>query len=220
MGFCGSTRKGRYSRIGRVARTIQARRAAGGEVQARYKTELSAEDYVSSKAWWHANPPSCPFHPAGGCTLVPHGSYGRKTPAGTRVRRFLCKASGRTVSMLPDWSIYEVSDYLGCGSYGSRVVPAFGAARRAHAAVESAINNLECRGLNRVRAHGADGFERMVGLSVLSTNFQGRRGIVDERCHAWPDRRQRQQRPAQAEQNLLDWRFGLWQLWQSSTGSG
>ncbi len=31
MGFCRSTRKGRYSRIGRVARTIQARRAAGGE---------------------------------------------------------------------------------------------------------------------------------------------------------------------------------------------
>ena len=28
MGFCGSTRKGRYSRIGRVARTIQARREA------------------------------------------------------------------------------------------------------------------------------------------------------------------------------------------------
>ena len=40
MGFCGSTRKGRYSRIGRVARTIQARRAAGGEVQARYPTAL------------------------------------------------------------------------------------------------------------------------------------------------------------------------------------
>ena len=75
------------------------------------------------------------------------------------------------------WSIYEVSDYLGCGSYGSRVVPAFGAARRAHAAVESAINNLECRGLNRVRAHGADGFKRMVGLSVLSTNFH-RIGLI------------------------------------------
>ena len=56
-------------------------------------------------------------------------------------------------------------------------VPAFGAARRAHAAVESAINNLECRGLNRVRAHGADGFERMVGLSVLSTNFH-RTGLI------------------------------------------
>ena len=56
-------------------------------------------------------------------------------------------------------------------------VPAFVAARRAHAAVESAINNLECRGLNRVRAHGADGFERMVGLSVLSTNFH-RIGLI------------------------------------------
>ena len=22
-----------------------------------------------------------------------------------------------------EWSVYEVSDYLGCGSYGSRVVP-------------------------------------------------------------------------------------------------
>ena len=41
--------------------------------------------------------------------------------------------------------------------------PAFRAARRAHAAVESAINNLEQRGLGRVRARGADGFERMVG---------------------------------------------------------
>ena len=37
MGFGRSTRKGRYSRIGRVARTIQARRAAGGEVQARVR---------------------------------------------------------------------------------------------------------------------------------------------------------------------------------------
>ena len=111
MGFCGSTRKGRYSRIGRVARTIQARRAAGGEVQARYKTELSAEDYVSSKAWWHANPPSCPFHPAGGCTLVPHGSYGRKTPAGTRVRRFLCKALEylRSFGLFGLWQLWQSS---------------------------------------------------------------------------------------------------------------
>ena len=100
--------------------------------------------------------PVARFIPQATGTLVPHGSYGRKTPAGTRVRRFLCKVSGRTVSMLPDclaahlcgkleevervvraaeqatsrecaantlWSIYEVSDYLGCGSYGSRVVP-------------------------------------------------------------------------------------------------
>ena len=26
-------------------------------------------------------------------------------------------------SVTKSWSIYEVSDYLGCGSYGSRVIP-------------------------------------------------------------------------------------------------
>ena len=35
---------------------------------------------------------------------------------------------------------------------------AFAEARRQHPAVESAINNLEHRGLDRVRSHGADGF--------------------------------------------------------------
>ena len=48
---------------------------------------------------------------------------------------------------------------------------AFAAARRRHPAVESAINALEHRGLDRVRAHGADGFERTVALSVLAANL-------------------------------------------------
>ena len=47
----------------------------------------------------------------------------------------------------------------------------FAAARRRHPAVESAINALEHRGLDRVRAHGADGFERTVALSVLAANL-------------------------------------------------
>ena len=51
--------------------------------------------------------------------------------------------------------------------------PAFCPARRAHAAVESAINNLEQRGLGQVRARGADGFERMVGLAVLAGTCTG-----------------------------------------------
>ena len=42
--------------------------------------------------------------------------------------------------------------------------------RRKHPAVESAINNLEQRGLDRVLAHGADGFAQVVGLSVLALN--------------------------------------------------
>ena len=46
----------------------------------------------------------------------------------------------------------------------------FAAARRQHPAVESATDALEHRGLDRVRAHGADGFERTVALSVLAAN--------------------------------------------------
>ena len=46
----------------------------------------------------------------------------------------------------------------------------FTAMRRKHPAVESAINNLEHRGLDRVQAHGADGFARVVALSVVAMN--------------------------------------------------
>ena len=56
----------------------------------------------------------------------------------------------------------------------------FRAARRAHPAVESAINNLEQRGLDRVLSRGADGFERMVGLGVLAANVH-RIGLVLQR---------------------------------------
>ncbi|MCY4356563.1 MAG: ISNCY family transposase, partial [Gammaproteobacteria bacterium] len=44
-------------------------------------------------------------------------------------------------------------------------------ARRQHPAVESAINALDHRGLDRVRTHGALGFARTVALSVLASNF-------------------------------------------------
>jgi len=47
----------------------------------------------------------------------------------------------------------------------------FMAQRRRHPAVESAINNLEYRGLDRVRTHGAEGFARTVALSVLALNI-------------------------------------------------
>ena len=56
----------------------------------------------------------------------------------------------------------------------------FRAARKAHAAVESAINNLEQRGLGRVLSRGAEGFERMVGLGVVAANLH-RIGLVLQR---------------------------------------
>ena len=49
--------------------------------------------------------------------------------------------------------------------------PAFAEARRQHPAVESAINNLEHRGLGRVRSHGAYGFAHTVALSILAANL-------------------------------------------------
>ena len=49
--------------------------------------------------------------------------------------------------------------------------PAFAAARRKHSGVESTINNLEHRGLDKVRLRGADGFELAVGLSVVALNI-------------------------------------------------
>ena len=48
---------------------------------------------------------------------------------------------------------------------------AFSGARRQHPAVESAINALEHRGLDRVRTRGAEGFARTVALSVLAANL-------------------------------------------------
>ena len=44
-------------------------------------------------------------------------------------------------------------------------------ARKQHRAVESAINGLNHKGLDRVREHGARGFARSVALSVLAANL-------------------------------------------------
>ncbi len=56
----------------------------------------------------------------------------------------------------------------------------FREARYKHSAVESCINNLEQRGLDRCRAHGKCGFERHVALSVVACNLH-RIGLVLQR---------------------------------------
>ena len=53
----------------------------------------------------------------------------------------------------------------------------FQAARRKHPAVESAINNLEQRGLDPIREKDKDGFARMVALSILAANVH-RIGVI------------------------------------------
>ena len=61
--------------------------------------------------------------------------------------------------------------YLSKANQEREAEESFVAARRAHPAVESAINGLEHCGLDRVRSHGADGFARTVALSVLAANL-------------------------------------------------
>ena len=57
----------------------------------------------------------------------------------------------------------------------------FKAARRQHPAVESAINNLEKRGLDRVRNRGEAGFERTVWISVMAANCHRIGRMLQER---------------------------------------
>ena len=60
--------------------------------------------------------------------------------------------------------------YLGKAERGREQGETFAAMRRQHPAVEPAINNLEQRGLDRVRAKGSDRFAHTVALAVVSLN--------------------------------------------------
>ncbi|MCY4674290.1 MAG: hypothetical protein OXD43_11105 [Bacteroidetes bacterium] len=63
-----------------------------------------------------------------------------------------------------------------------------------HPAVESAINNLNQRGLDLVRTHGKEGFGRTVALSVVAANVH--RIVLplkrkEERLKRWRQARKR-----------------------------
>jgi len=83
-----------------VARAVAP--AGPWPVQLRYKTGHTSEDYVSRQAWREASLPRCPNHPRGGCSLARHGTYRRKSPAGTKIARWYCPESHTTFSLLPD----------------------------------------------------------------------------------------------------------------------
>lgn len=71
-------------------------------MQLRFKTGHTSEDYVTRQAWREASLPYCPNHPRGGCSFARHGTYPRKTPAGTQIARWYCPESHTTFSLLPD----------------------------------------------------------------------------------------------------------------------
>ena len=66
--------------------------------------------------------------------------------------------------------------------------PAFIKARRAHSAVESAINALEVHGLDMCPDHGIDGFRRYVAWAVVARNIHRIGAIL------WQQEQQREQR--------------------------
>ena len=54
----------------------------------------------------------CPLHPGAGCNVVGHGTYGRVSPPGMRVPRFLCATRGGTISLLPSFLACRVTGTL------------------------------------------------------------------------------------------------------------
>ncbi len=72
-------------------------------VQLRLATNnLTSAQYVSRQGWREASLERCPLHPEGGCGFARHGTYGRKSPEGTRVARWYCRKGHCTFSLLPD----------------------------------------------------------------------------------------------------------------------
>ena len=71
-------------------------------VQLRHECPLSGEAYVARSAWRDASLAACPRHPRGGCGLVRHGTYPRRTPVGMRIARYYCPTAHETFSLLPD----------------------------------------------------------------------------------------------------------------------
>ena len=68
----------------------------------RFATNLTDEEYVSQRAWNAVSAPPCPWCKPGTCELAPHGFYARVKPQGALIRRFICRTTGWTVSLLPD----------------------------------------------------------------------------------------------------------------------
>jgi hypothetical protein len=71
-------------------------------VQLRFDTGLAGEQYVTRELWRQARLDRCPLHPRGGCGFARHGTYERKSPAGTYIARWYCRLGHQTFSLLPD----------------------------------------------------------------------------------------------------------------------
>ena len=108
-------------------------------------------------------------------------------------RGFHSPNNRRRLDQMLDVNALPQKGYLSKADQLREQEPGLVAARRQNPAVESAINNLEHRGLERIRSHGADGFERTVALSVLAANLH-RIGLLLQRRERERIRRQKKVR--------------------------
>ena len=85
-------------------------------------------------------------------------------------RGFHSPANRARLDELLDDNVLPKKGYLSKADQDREQGEIFAAMRRQHPAVESAINNLEHRGLDRVRSKGREGFARTVALAVVALN--------------------------------------------------
>ena len=86
-------------------------------------------------------------------------------------RNFHSRANRARLDDLLDLNVLPKKGYKSAADRERETAEDFASARRRHPAIESAINALEHRGLDRVRSRGPEGFERTVALSVLAANL-------------------------------------------------
>lgn len=77
------------------------RRAVADAMQILFQPKGTDEQYRTRNEWNTIRPPPCKWCQPGRCQLAFHGTYLRKRPKGIRIRRFRCRKTGRTISMLP-----------------------------------------------------------------------------------------------------------------------
>ncbi len=85
-------------------------------------------------------------------------------------RGFHSPENRREPAAMLDLNALPKKGYLSKAERERQSEPGFAEARRQHPAVESAISCLECRGLDRVRSHGRDGFARTAASAALAAN--------------------------------------------------
>jgi hypothetical protein len=85
---------------------------ADRKVQLRYRTKLTFEEYARTEGWRDATLECCPVCPGAPRHVERLGKYLRKRPAPAYVTRYVCRATGTTIGLLPDFYASRTSGLL------------------------------------------------------------------------------------------------------------